>query len=122
MARTVFYSAYLFLVDGNYSNWTKLSSCSVTCGKGVEMWSRKCDNPPGKYGGNCSKHGSAHKIQKCEMESCPGIYELRPIVIIGGMLNGSMLPTIMHHLMCNQIENIALIVFHSSSSPVFDGK
>ena len=94
-----------------------MSSCSVTCGKGVEIWIRKCDNPPGKYGGNCSKHGADYKILKCEMESCPGIYELRPIVIIGCMLTDSM-----HHLMFNQIENIALIIFHSSNSPALDGK
>ncbi|XP_028414630.1 uncharacterized protein LOC114537738 [Dendronephthya gigantea] len=43
-------------VDGNYGNWTKLSPCSATCGQGVEIWIRSCDNPPGKYGGNCSNN------------------------------------------------------------------
>lgn len=58
-------------VDGNYSNWTKASPCSVTCGKGVELWIRHCDNPPGKYGGNCDKKGLAQENRSCEVKPCP---------------------------------------------------
>lgn len=49
-----------------------MSPCSVTCGEGVEFWMRQCDNPPGKYGGNCSSRGPAQEIRSCEMKPCPG--------------------------------------------------
>ncbi|CAB4007052.1 Tyrosine- kinase transmembrane receptor ROR2, partial [Paramuricea clavata] len=58
------------LIDGIYSNWTT-SPCSATCGQGVEIRTRQCDNPPGKYGGNCSKQGPAQEIRKCEIKPCP---------------------------------------------------
>ncbi|CAB4016143.1 Hemicentin-1, partial [Paramuricea clavata] len=69
-------------IDGNYGNWTKSSPCSVTCGKGVEIWTRRCDNPPGKYGGNCSNRGAAQEIRLCEMEPCPAHIESQTIGII----------------------------------------
>jgi hypothetical protein len=62
----------IILVDGNYGNWSKLSACSVRCGVGYELWHRKCDNPPPKYGGNCSKHGEAKESRPCRMKACPG--------------------------------------------------
>ena len=63
---------FLFLVDGNYGNWTKLSPCSATCGQSVEIWVRYCDNPQGKYGGNCSKQGADHENRLCAKEPCLG--------------------------------------------------
>ena len=55
-----------------YSNWTKSSPCSITCGHGVEIWTRQCDNPPGRHGGNCTNRGAAIEIRLCDMELCPG--------------------------------------------------
>jgi hypothetical protein len=63
--RTLTYSAFLFLVDGSYGKWTT-SPCSATCGEGVEIRIRQCDNPPGKYGGNCSKQGPPQEIRTCK--------------------------------------------------------
>ena len=60
------------LVNGNYSSWTKSSPCSVTCG-GVEIWTRQCNNPHGKYGGNCSQ-GVAQKSRMCERKPCVGTF------------------------------------------------
>ncbi|CAB3978717.1 Hypothetical predicted protein [Paramuricea clavata] len=68
-------------IDGNYSNWTKSSPCSVTCGQGVEIWTRRCDNPPGKYGGNCSNREAAQEILLCEMEPCPTHFDSQMIGI-----------------------------------------
>jgi hypothetical protein len=67
----VLYSTFLFLVDGSYGNWTA-SPCSATCGEGVVIRIRLCDNPPGKYGGNCSKQGPAQEILTCKMNPCQG--------------------------------------------------
>ncbi|CAB3998513.1 partial [Paramuricea clavata] len=57
-------------IDGSYGNWTT-SPCSATCGEGVEIRIRVCDNPPGKYGGNCSKQGPAQEIRTCKIKPCP---------------------------------------------------
>ncbi|XP_028418196.1 mucin-like protein [Dendronephthya gigantea] len=72
-------------VDGNYSNWTKAFPCSVTCGNGVEIWIRKCDNPPGKYGGNCDKRGLATENRSCEEKPCPDTVDSEVIGLIVGV-------------------------------------
>ncbi|XP_028418130.1 uncharacterized protein LOC114543270 [Dendronephthya gigantea] len=69
-------------VDGNYGNWTKASPCSTTCGGGVEVWIRHCDNPPGKYGGNCSKQGKDQDERLCEKQPCPFVLDSGTISII----------------------------------------
>ncbi|XP_028399006.1 uncharacterized protein LOC114522508 isoform X2 [Dendronephthya gigantea] len=69
-------------VDGNYSNWTRLSPCSVTCGQGVEIWARNCDNPPGKYGGNCSKQGVDHENRLCAKKPCQVVSHTKTIGFI----------------------------------------
>ena len=61
-----------FAVDGTYGNWTKSSSCSVTCGQGVELWMRLCDKLLGGYSENCSTQGAAYRVQVCKMKHCPG--------------------------------------------------
>lgn len=38
-------------VDGAWGAWGRLSECSVTCGIGLRLKTRKCDNPAPKYGG-----------------------------------------------------------------------
>ena len=55
-----------------YGPWIKSTPCSVTCGNGVEIWTRKCNNLAGKYDSNCSKLGPTEEIRICEMEACPG--------------------------------------------------
>ncbi|XP_028418128.1 A disintegrin and metalloproteinase with thrombospondin motifs adt-1-like [Dendronephthya gigantea] len=64
-------------VDGNYSNWTKSLPCSVTCGQGIEVWTRQCDNPPGKYGGNCSIWGTDNEARICVTKPCPVVIDSR---------------------------------------------
>ncbi|XP_049915606.1 A disintegrin and metalloproteinase with thrombospondin motifs 14 isoform X3 [Epinephelus moara] len=60
--------------DGNWGSWSKLSSCSRTCGGGIRSRSRQCTNPPPAYGGrDCP--GSAFDYQMCNTEECAGPYE-----------------------------------------------
>ncbi|CAB4035413.1 partial, partial [Paramuricea clavata] len=58
-------------IDGNYSNWTTSSACSVTCGVGYQIWFRECDNPPPTYGGkDCSKYGKDKDSRPCHLRHC----------------------------------------------------
>ncbi|XP_049614698.1 A disintegrin and metalloproteinase with thrombospondin motifs 14 isoform X2 [Syngnathus scovelli] len=60
--------------DGNWSAWSKFSSCSRTCGGGVRSRSRQCTDPPPAYGGReCP--GSAFDYQMCNTEECAGPYQ-----------------------------------------------
>ena len=55
-----------FLVDGGYGNFTKVGECSVTCGKGVQVYKRLCNNPKPQHGGkDCSELGPAEKKEEC---------------------------------------------------------
>ncbi|XP_052793992.1 SCO-spondin-like [Mya arenaria] len=58
-------------VDGNWTPWTDLSSCSVSCGMGVMQRERSCDNPRPKYGGlMCSGYG-LEELPCDTLISCP---------------------------------------------------
>ena len=64
---------YLFTlaVDGGWSNYTAVGSCSKTCGKGgmVKM-TRTCDNPRQFCGGqDCM--GTMMKMEDCDLPDCP---------------------------------------------------
>ncbi|XP_061187118.1 coadhesin-like [Saccostrea echinata] len=39
-------------IDGGWSNWEAWTTCSVTCGTGIEIRRRHCSNPVPKYGGS----------------------------------------------------------------------
>ena len=38
-------------VDGNWGHWAEWGDCSVTCGYGQRVITRRCDNPPPRNGG-----------------------------------------------------------------------
>jgi len=58
--------------NGNYSDWSEWTSCDRTCGLGVQMRLRKCDNPPPLNGGtNCSLLGPALDYRECNISHCP---------------------------------------------------
>ncbi|XP_031555969.1 uncharacterized protein LOC116292757 [Actinia tenebrosa] len=59
-------------INGNYSEWTEWSSCTVTCGGGEHMRSRMCTNPPPENGGkDCTSIGKSTETAKCNTQSCP---------------------------------------------------
>lgn len=65
---------YYFLTEnGNYTQWSRWSSCSVTCGAGSRSRNRSCTNPPpGPYGDDCSRLGNDTETAECNNTSCVG--------------------------------------------------
>ncbi|XP_078378395.1 SCO-spondin-like isoform X2 [Oculina patagonica] len=57
-------------IHGGWSGWSVSKPCSVTCGSGVEIFSRTCTNPAPKHGGR-SCPGPAQKQQACTKRPCP---------------------------------------------------
>ncbi|XP_071141731.1 platelet glycoprotein V-like [Mytilus edulis] len=59
----------IFPVDGGWSPWFN-SSCSVSCGEGVRIQNRTCDNPPPSGSGQKCV-GSEIEISICNLGKCP---------------------------------------------------
>nr|SSC14284.1 Complement Factor Properdin [Channa striata] len=57
-------------VDGSWGAWSPPGPCSVTCGEGLQMSTRTCNNPVPKYGGRFCEGPSA-KTHVCQ-SPCPG--------------------------------------------------
>ncbi len=59
------------MLDGYWGQWTPYSCCTTTCGKGLQMRSRECNNPaPGIGGQPCQ--GAFEEVQYCnEQTRCP---------------------------------------------------
>ena len=59
------------LVDGKWNSWGDFSKCSTTCGPGIKVRNRKCNDPaPKGDGSQCPNRGS--ESVACEKSPCPG--------------------------------------------------
>lgn len=59
-------------VDGGYSDWSEFSECSATCGEGLRIRKRSCNNPEPKNGGkNCNDLGADTDTKSCNSFPCP---------------------------------------------------
>jgi hypothetical protein len=60
-----------FTAGGNWGAWTAYSCCTTTCGRGLQIRSRECNNPaPGAGGRPCQ--GDFQTVQFCnEQNLCP---------------------------------------------------
>uniref|UniRef100_H2YC19 Peptidase M12B domain-containing protein n=1 Tax=Ciona savignyi TaxID=51511 RepID=H2YC19_CIOSA len=57
-------------IDGEWGDYASWSTCTRTCGGGVQYRERACDNPIPQYGGrHC--HGEQKIYQLCNTEACP---------------------------------------------------
>ncbi|XP_041847336.1 properdin-like [Melanotaenia boesemani] len=56
-------------VDGKWGAWLPLGPCSVTCGQGLQLSNRKCENPVPEYGGKYCE-GESTKTSVCH-SPCP---------------------------------------------------
>ena len=57
-------------IDGGWSIWTNWTTCSVSCGEGIQYRNRTCSSPPPANGGaDCN--GYSAESAKCRMKHCP---------------------------------------------------
>lgn len=59
---------YSCKVDGHWSSWSPVGSCSNDCGVGKQAQKRTCTNPAPKFGGKDCK-GDSYKTIDCEVHS-----------------------------------------------------
>ncbi|XP_033127393.1 A disintegrin and metalloproteinase with thrombospondin motifs 3-like [Anneissia japonica] len=59
-------------VDGGWTDWSKLTECSVSCGVGISSRSRKCTNPEPKNGGKYCE-GDNIEYTTCNVQLCDGV-------------------------------------------------
>ncbi|XP_032029641.1 A disintegrin and metalloproteinase with thrombospondin motifs 20 [Hylobates moloch] len=57
-------------VNGEWGPWEPYSSCSRTCGGGIESATRHCNHPEPRNGGNYCV-GRRMKFRSCSTDSCP---------------------------------------------------
>ena len=47
-----FYKHLNFNLDGDWTSWSTFTSCSTSCGEGLQTRFRSCSEPPPLYGGS----------------------------------------------------------------------
>ena len=63
-------SFFCISIDGNFTEWSEWSSCSVTCGNGTQMRHRNCTNPVPAFGGKTCT-GEYNETRHCSPANCP---------------------------------------------------
>ncbi|XP_064624818.1 A disintegrin and metalloproteinase with thrombospondin motifs 6-like [Lineus longissimus] len=56
--------------NGGWGNWTTWGECSRSCGGGIQVIERLCDNPRPRFGGKYCI-GERKKYRLCNTEKCP---------------------------------------------------
>lgn len=59
-----------FQVDGRWGKWGQFGSCSRTCGGGIQLSKRECNNPVPSNGGKYCQ-GVRVKYRSCNLNRCP---------------------------------------------------
>ncbi|XP_068096493.1 A disintegrin and metalloproteinase with thrombospondin motifs 15 [Hyperolius riggenbachi] len=59
-----------YKVDGSWGKWSPYGQCSRTCGGGVQLAKRECNNPPPSHGGSFCE-GLRVKYRSCSLNPCP---------------------------------------------------
>lgn len=68
---TLYFHVFMYLqVDGRWGKWGQFGSCSRTCGGGVQLSKRECNNPVPSNGGKYCQ-GVRVKYRSCNLNYCP---------------------------------------------------
>ncbi|KAG8568076.1 hypothetical protein GDO81_013881 [Engystomops pustulosus] len=59
-----------YKVDGSWGKWSPYGQCSRTCGGGVQLAKRECNNPEPSHGGTYCE-GLRVKYRSCSLNPCP---------------------------------------------------
>lgn len=79
-------SCVLFPVDGGWTPWSVWSDCSVTCGRGTQVRTHACINPPPRNNGSdCS--GPERETQDCHTPPCLGLFTNVTILFIHSFIH-----------------------------------
>lgn len=57
-------------LEGGWGNWSSWSECTRTCGAGISIQTRECDNPSPANGGSFCTGDRTH-YKTCNTEPCP---------------------------------------------------
>lgn len=66
-----YYLSGYFSVDGQWSAWSTFSACNASCGGGIQVRSRACNDSRPMYGGK-ECEGPSMNEQVCNTQKCPG--------------------------------------------------
>ena len=66
----MFYCKHSTTVDGGWGTWTSFTTCSHSCGGGLQSRVRKCDSPSPANGGRLC-YGDGVETQACNTAACP---------------------------------------------------
>ena len=60
---------HIFSGNGGWSNWIKNSTCTASCGGGLQLYTRSCTNPPpNEIGASCV--GESYYEEECNELNC----------------------------------------------------
>ena len=62
----------MFLVHGNWGEWSEYGDCTVTCGAGQKRRFRTCTNPAPRHNGRTCP-GNNQDTQSCNTQPCAGM-------------------------------------------------
>lgn len=59
-------------VNGGYSDWSEWTTCDQSCGEGLQVRERSCNNPmPKGKGQDCEELGESSESKSCKLKECP---------------------------------------------------
>lgn len=60
-------------VDGGFSKWSAWTTCSVSCGTGLQFRYRNCTNPPPAHGGKICESREFNEGRTCATKACQSV-------------------------------------------------